>query len=72
MNDAGNTSFPETPQKRPSGDGLCTFFKNGRSRQVFMIFTPAGRFLTGPLPPGDLAARFFAAVILPPLLILAM
>jgi hypothetical protein len=32
-----------------------------------MIFAPAARFLTGPLPPGDLAARFFAALILPPL-----
>jgi hypothetical protein len=26
----------------------------------------------GPLPPGDFAARVFAAVILPPLLFLAM
>jgi hypothetical protein len=26
----------------------------------------------GPLPPGDLAARFFAAVMRPPLLFLAM
>jgi hypothetical protein len=37
-----------------------------------MIFRPAGRFLTNPLPPGPLAARFFAAVILPPLLFFAM
>ena len=39
-----------------------------RGPQVFMIFLPALRFLTGPRPPGDLAARFLAAVIRPPLL----
>jgi hypothetical protein len=33
-----------------------------------MILLPAGRFLTIPLPPGPFAARFFAAVIRPPLL----
>lgn len=33
-----------------------------------MIFRPAFRLLTGPLPPLRLAARFLAAVILPPLL----
>jgi hypothetical protein len=32
-----------------------------------MMFLPAGRLLTGPFPPGLLAARVFAAVILPPL-----
>ena len=32
------------------------------------MFRPAARFLTGPLPPDLLAARFLAAVILPPLL----
>ena len=37
-----------------------------------MILRPAGRFATGPLPPGDLAARFLAAVIRPPLLFLAI
>ena len=37
-----------------------------------MIFLPAGRFLIAPLPPGALAARFLAAVILPPLLFFAM
>ena len=37
-----------------------------------MILRPAGRFATGPLPPGALAARFLAAVIRPPLLFLAM
>jgi hypothetical protein len=35
---------------------------------VFMIFRPALRFFTGPRPPRAFAARFFAAVILPPLL----
>jgi hypothetical protein len=33
-----------------------------------MIFLPALRFLTRPRPPAALAARFFAAVIRPPLL----
>jgi hypothetical protein len=33
-----------------------------------MMFFPAARLLTGPLPPLRLAARFFAAAILPPLL----
>ena len=40
--------------------------------QVFMIFLPALRFLTAPRPPGDLAARRLAAVILPPLLFFAI
>jgi len=40
--------------------------------QVLMILRPAGRFLTIPFPPGPFAARFFAAVILPPLLFFAM
>jgi hypothetical protein len=40
--------------------------------QVFMMFRPAGRFATGPLPPAVFAARFFAAVIRPPLLFFAM
>jgi len=39
-----------------------------RGTQVFIIFLPALRFLTGPRPPAALAARFFAAVIRPPLL----
>src|ERR1700686_933417 len=33
-----------------------------------MMFFPVFRLLTGPLPPLRLAARFLAAVILPPLL----
>jgi hypothetical protein len=37
-----------------------------------MMFRPAFRFLTGPRPPGLLAARLFAAVIRPPLLFFAM
>jgi hypothetical protein len=36
------------------------------------MFRPAGRFLISPLPPGRLAARLLAAVILPPLLIFAI
>jgi hypothetical protein len=42
------------------------------STQVLMIFRPAGRSFTIPLPPAVFAARFFAAVILPPLLFFAM
>ena len=37
-----------------------------------MMFRPARRFLTRPRPPADLAARFLAAVILPPLLFFAI
>src|SRR5215213_5906787 len=40
--------------------------------QVFMIFRPAGRFAMGALPPLAFAARFFAAVMRPPLLFLAI
>ncbi len=39
---------------------------------MLIIFRPAVRFLTGPRPPADLAARFLAAVIRPPLLFLAI
>ena len=39
---------------------------------VFMIFRPALRFLTEPRPPRAFAARFLAAVILPPLLFFAI
>ena len=53
--------------RRPSVTALTALWS-----QVLMIFFPAGRFLTIPLPPGPFAARFFAAVILPPLLIFAM
>jgi len=54
---------------RNTGSGA--FVEDGPSarpnaRQVFMILAPAGRFLMGPFPPGDLAARFFAAVMRPP------
>jgi hypothetical protein len=37
-----------------------------------MMFLPALRVLTFPFPPGAFAARFFAAVIRPPLLFFAM
>lgn len=37
-----------------------------------MMFRPAGRFLIRPLPPGDFAARFFAAAIRVPLVFLAI
>src|SRR3970282_1470469 len=37
-----------------------------------MILRPAFRPLTGRRPPGDFAARFFVAVIRPPLLFFAM
>ena len=37
-----------------------------------MMFRPAVRFLIAPRPPDFLAARFFAAVILPPLLFFAI
>jgi len=39
---------------------------------VLMIFLPAGRSLTGPFPPGLLAARVLAAVIRPPRLFFAI
>jgi hypothetical protein len=37
-----------------------------------MILLPALRFFTWPRPPGDFAARPFAAVIRPPLLFFAI
>ena len=42
------------------------------STYVLMMRWPARRFLTLPLPPGFFAARFLAAVILPPLLFFAI
>src|SRR5687768_8907292 len=41
--------------------------RSPEDRQVFMMLRPAGRFFTSPRPPGDLAARFLAAVMRPPL-----
>src|SRR5437773_4682960 len=41
-------------------------------RQCDMIFLPALRLATRPFPPGLFAARFFAAVIRPPRLFLAI
>jgi hypothetical protein len=58
-------------KKRPSPDGLFLGFESMRD-QVFMMFLPTLRFLTGPFPPAALAARFFAAVIRPPLLAFAI
>lgn len=40
--------------------------------QVLMMRRPAGRFFTMPFPPLPLAARIFAAFILPPRLFFAM
>lgn len=53
--------------KRPSDADLTA-----PRAQVLMILRPAGRFLTIPFPPRPFAARFFAAVILPPLLFFAI
>jgi hypothetical protein len=39
---------------------------------VLIIFLPAGLFLIMPLPPTLFAARLFAAVIRPPLLVFAI
>jgi hypothetical protein len=53
--------------KRP----FCPAFHCKRSH-VFIIFRPVLRFLTRPVPLADFAARFLAAVVLPPLLFLAI
>ena len=67
---AGTDELPaERASALPNG---CARAEALNGRQVFMIFFPALRVLTGPLPPGALAARFFAAVIRPPLLFLAI
>jgi hypothetical protein len=57
-------SFPKRQRKYPRR--ICYH------SQVLMIRRPAGRFLTMPLPPFPLAARFLAAVIRPPLLFFAI
>jgi hypothetical protein len=59
-------------EKRPSRIGLHFLDVTSKRLYVFMIFRPTLRFLTGPFPPGFFAARFFAAVILPPLLFFAI
>ena len=74
--------FPKTdpaPQSRGRHDTKKAVVKRPRlwiftapRSQVLMIFRPAGRFLTIPFPPRPFAARFFAAVILPPLLFFAI
>jgi hypothetical protein len=58
------------PQKKPSKTACVLGL--GHLFQVLIILRPAGRFLTRPFPPGDFAARRLAAVILPPLLFLAI
>ena len=58
--------------KKAVGRQPLQFEITAPGRYVFMIFRPARRFLTRPLPPRDLAARFLAAVILPPLLFFAI
>jgi hypothetical protein len=58
------------PQKKPSETACVP--ELGLWFQVLMIRRPAGRFLIRPFPPRAFAARFFAAVILPPLLFLAI
>jgi hypothetical protein len=65
----GCRQFPQTGRRRT---GLLGLPSRQMGFQVFMIFRPALRFLTRPFPPGDLAARFLAAVIFPPLLFFAI
>jgi len=54
------------PSAQPKILNKKLLFKKGEG-QVFIILLPAARFLILPAPPGILAARFLAAVILPPL-----
>jgi hypothetical protein len=53
-------------------DKTLEYKKKNNKNYVFIILFPAGRFFTRPFPPFFLAARFLAAVILPPLLFFAM
>ena len=69
----GGDSAIEAPAERPhtrleGGAGRNSAGASSSWSYVFMIFRPALRLLTGPLPPLRLAARALAAVILPPLL----
>jgi len=53
-------------------DDFRAYFTSGvvaPGAYYLLAFLPALRFLTGPFPPGAFAARFFAAVIFPPLLL---
>jgi hypothetical protein len=59
-------------QKRPSGNGPFVLHFTANGSHVFIIFRPVLRFLTRPVPLADFAARFLAAVVLPPLLFLAI
>ena len=61
---------PGWPDRRAPNDVGARRSRIGSVRQVFMMFMPTLRVLTGPLPPGAFAARFLAAVIRPPLLFL--
>lgn len=58
----------EAVAKRP----LRTADQSKSCSQVSMIFRPALRLLTRPFPLVDFAARFLAAVVLPPLLFFAI
>ena len=60
----------EAPKKTSTGAFAGALART--RRQVLIIFRPAGRFLTSPLPPVVFAARFLAAVIRPPLLFFAI
>jgi len=51
--------------KKAVGKTTWFFAKCSVGDQVFMILSPAGRFATGPLPPGVFAARALAAVMRP-------
>src|SRR5712692_9557742 len=61
---------PKQRGRLETASSFCTSLQ--MCSHVFMIFRPALRFLTRPFPPGDFAARLLAAVILPPLLFLAI
>src|SRR5438552_3549805 len=67
---ARNQTFPKQKGHRETASSSCISLQ--MCSHVFIIFRPALRFLTRPFPPGDFAARLLAAVILPPLLFLAI
>jgi hypothetical protein len=59
-------------QSSPGTRAIPRFPSPAVSSHVFMMFRPVLRPLTRPRPPGDFAARLFAAVIRLPLLFCAM
>ena len=61
-----------TPEAGSGSRPPVTRQARAQPSQVLMILRPALRPLMRPLPPGAFAARFLAAVILPPLLFFAM